>query len=444
MYSAWISIFRVTLPIIALCSLCIINTNAQELRWRASGDISDAGDRWDGISFVHPDTGWAAGTMGGIQRTYDGGNSWQDLPSAFLDGVLPFYRTIAFASSTIGWVGCLREPMLRRTTDGGDSWIEIANLDTNIKGVCGLQALSTSTVYGVGAWSTAIFGTPHFIKSTNGGETFNYRAMNDYTSTIVDLNFSSNSVGMVGGSVDGGPSDGKAIILRTTDAGATWQTTYRDTASGTQIWKFYRLNSDTVYAAVQSFLTDPASILISGDNGLTWKKILVADADGNSPSSAIQAVGFVNGQHGWVGGRGFNLFETTDGGNTWRKLTDTSSSVNKFQFFSDTLGYAGGRRVWRYKKVDTTTSVNEPSSLEGVTKLTAHVESETNVVVRIENSTTVRSIHLYSSIGGVVGQLIGLQDHNSTFSIPTKRLSTGMYIVVVMTDTDMHVTRFMR
>jgi len=100
--------------------------------------------------------------------------------------------------------------------------------------------------------------------------------------------------------------------------------------------------------------------------------------------------------------------------------------------------------VWRYKKVDTTTSVNEPSSLEGVTKLTAHVESETNVVVQIENSTTVRSIHLYSSIGGVVGQLIGLQDHNSTFSIPTKRLSAGMYIVVVMTDTDMHIVKFIR
>ncbi|NQW29974.1 MAG: hypothetical protein HQ472_05625 [Ignavibacteria bacterium] len=269
MTSARHTVTKTTTLVIALCVLCTPNTNSQELRWRASGDIADAGDRWDGISFVHPDTGWAAGTMAGIQRTYDGGNTWQDLPSAFLDGVLPFYRTIAFASSKIGWVGCLREPMLRRTTDGGDSWIEIANLDTNIKGVCGLQALSTTTVYGVGAWSAAIFGTPHFIKSTNGGETFLYQAINDVTSTLVDLNFSTDSIGMVGGSVDGGPSDGKAIILRTTDAGVTWQTTYRDTASGTQIWKFYRLNSDTVYASIQSLLTDPAAIVVSGDNGMS-------------------------------------------------------------------------------------------------------------------------------------------------------------------------------
>lgn len=45
MYSTMVSVSKVLALIIALCFLCTPNTNAQELRWRASGDIADAGDR---------------------------------------------------------------------------------------------------------------------------------------------------------------------------------------------------------------------------------------------------------------------------------------------------------------------------------------------------------------------------------------------------------------
>jgi hypothetical protein len=70
----------------------------------------------------------------------------------------------------------------------------------------------------------------------------------------------------------------------------------------------------------------------------------------------LEGVGFVDEQHGWVGGWGSADFkagstsETVDGGRTWTDANDIGRFVNRFRFLGRpvTIGYAAGRTVYKY------------------------------------------------------------------------------------------------
>lgn len=73
----------------------------------------------------------------------------------------------------------------------------------------------------------------------------------------------------------------------------------------------------------------------SSDMGETWGFRTIPD------HYAHGTIRFLNNEEGWIGGFS-GLFHTTDGGDTWNKLTNAKFSCNRFSFYDALHGWAGG------------------------------------------------------------------------------------------------------
>jgi photosystem II stability/assembly factor-like uncharacterized protein len=124
-------------------------------------------------------------------------------------------------------------------------------------------------------------------------------------------------------------------VYKSTDAGRTWKNVgLSDTRQIARI-RIHPSNPDLVYLAAQGHAWGPNAergIFRSEDGGKTWKKVLFVDdktgasdlaMDPNNPR--ILYAGFWQVvRHPWElvsGGPGSSLWKSTDGGDTWTKLT---------------------------------------------------------------------------------------------------------------------------
>ena len=105
-----------------------------------------------------------------------------------------------------------------------------------------------------------------------------------------------------------------AVILATTDGGATWVA--RNAPVGTGY-----LNAVTFVTASDGWAVgsdaNGAVILVTTDGGCTWS---AEDAGNAGSDAALQSVSFVDSMHGWAVGwnsHGSVILATTDGGTTW-------------------------------------------------------------------------------------------------------------------------------
>src|SRR5690606_21065595 len=132
---------------------------------------------------------------GYIFKTEDGGVNW----SQKYFKSLQYIRSIEFSSAKRGFAGSLyahASVSLMKTLDGGNTWIDISNVTTFTKGVCGICCVDTNVTYAVGAWSTPAF----ILKTTDGGQTWSEINMSSYASGLVDVNFIDQNTGYVTGS----------------------------------------------------------------------------------------------------------------------------------------------------------------------------------------------------------------------------------------------------
>lgn len=305
-------------------------------------NIPDAG-RYDDISFVSELLGWAAGGPSGwIYRTTDGGESWT------LQFNSPYYlRSIEFVDANTGFAGALNGK-LYRTLNGGQDWSDItSSIAQPPPGICGLAAADANTIYGCGIWS----GPAFIIKSTNGGDTWDYIDMSAYATRLVDVLFLTPEVGFATGTAN--PPSAGGVILHTTDGGASWTAVCSTLALSDIVWKIQRLDDQRYYASIYSEpVNDDTRMLRSADGGMSWELITISD-----DYTYVEAVGFMDADHGWVGGDEV-LWETDDGGDSWQATT-FGSSHNRFLRVSETTGYLSGARVYKYQ-AENSTRIPEP------------------------------------------------------------------------------------
>ena len=103
--------------------------------------------------------------------------------------------------------------------------------------------------------------------------------------------------------------------------------------------------------SLESF--ERAAILKTTDGGATWTRIDIDDPQGNAN---LEGVGFIDEDHGWVGGWGGADFQggfssaTSDGGATWADANQIGTFINRFRFLGRpvTVGYASGLTVYKY------------------------------------------------------------------------------------------------
>lgn len=161
------------------------------------------------------------------------------------------------------------------------------------------------------------------------------------------------------------------FILKTTDAGATWDTSlnvgpkvfYTLVHVGTKLYatgfdgyfftsadtgkSWQEINSPKYKRINQICFTNSRHVFAAVGEGFTLGKIYQSDDEGNSWyredtfEKAIKSIYFIDEQNGFAGSYG-SIYRTNNGGNTWQPTTATGDFFVKIQFCSPSVGYAVG------------------------------------------------------------------------------------------------------
>jgi photosystem II stability/assembly factor-like uncharacterized protein len=328
---------------------------ASALSWRPT-NAPVAISRTDDIWFTDAQTGWAVNSNGQIVKTADGGASWTE---QFHDETL-YMRCIGFASPLRGWAGTLTEPkLLFETKDGGATWAVVSNLPANApSAICGMSVVSDRVVYASG--TNFPDRPPRMMKTIDGGVTWTAWEMTRWASILIDTFFTSATRGWVVGGKTDEPSpttrdNVTPVVLLTEDGGATWVN--RAAAIQDQFpkgewgWKIQFLDDQIGFVSLENM--NAGAILKTTDGGLTWARLPINDPQQNAN---LEGVGFIDENHGWVGGWGdvdfqrLSSSQTVDGGQTWADANEIGKALNRFRFFGKpvTVGYASGQTVYKY------------------------------------------------------------------------------------------------
>ena len=402
--------------VLIISSLAVAQT--QQPRWielpLAPKPAPGTGAKIDDLFFINPETGWASVRFGNpatasVYKTTDGGKTWASYE--VVPGQLPSIRSIRFTDALTGFVGSLTISPLFKTTDGGVTWNPVSNLPPGPTAVCGLFSLDSQNIFGVGAYDAN--RTPYFIKTTNGGESWTIKNMISPTplaGALVDIYFFTPDIGfVVGASADGdGLNNKKAVVLRTTNGGFSWNEVYKGTQIGQLCWKINFPTPTLGFISIEPFPFGAANnpkFLKTTNGGLTWTQ--QSFPAGNYPLE-MQGIQFLsNGQRGWVGGFRDTGYETTDGGISW--TSSFGSNLNRFRMFGDTLGYASGTTIYKYT-TETITSVDKPApAVPLVTNLDQNYPNPFNPQTTIEftlNEFTHVKLTIHDALGRVVDTIL--------------------------------------
>lgn len=317
------------------CCFCLLLANLAYTQTWTLLDLPVAG-RYDDLFFLNDSIGWTCNSEGNSFKTTDTGAHWTQHTVSDNN----YLRSIEFMDADTGFCGGLYTGKnLFKTTDGGQTWVNISSQLPGFQGgICGLSCPGGQVVYGCGVWSSPAY----FIKSTDGGVTWQKKDMSAYASALVDILFISRDTGWVSGR----NPNGYGVILHTTDAGNTWQTIYISTFSGDYVWKLQRLSAETWFASIERdpFVSAKTEILTSTDGGLHFLPITVSYS-----YYRLQAVGFLTPARGWTGDNA--LFETTDGGSSWQNVNGVDlngNSFNRFFRINCNRAFLTADKVYRY------------------------------------------------------------------------------------------------
>jgi photosystem II stability/assembly factor-like uncharacterized protein len=256
-------------------SACILGGGAPFLTLPTFYKSADCGVTWDtihyGISgglaahfyFISADTGFVLNTSGGLDRTIDGGNTFQPIPIADNDSFLS--QAIVFPNKTTGYAsGYIQndqnkyKSVLYKSIDGGTTW-------------------------------TIIYEDGNFSDFS-------------LVRTFRKLFFIDSQHGYAAGSEN--------IFLKTNDAGLTW-INLSNTFGNHPISDLWFLTTNQGYAVAGG------NIYYTNDGGNSWTEQPI-------PAHArIKSIAFADENIGYAIGNG--LFKTTNGGGT-TGLTDLSIS----------------------------------------------------------------------------------------------------------------------
>ncbi|MDP3149198.1 MAG: YCF48-related protein [Ignavibacteria bacterium] len=135
-------------------------------------------------------------------------------------------------------------------------------------------------------------------------------------------------------SIDTGWAVGvEGTIIRTVDAGKTWETIKCPVNE-------ILLNVNSYNSKVVIITGFNGTVLRSEDSGLTWEIPQMPD----SITSDLWRVVMLNDTLGWMSGKGAVLLKTTDAGQTWKRVVTNYPNYNYWfvSFYKEKFGYIAG------------------------------------------------------------------------------------------------------
>jgi photosystem II stability/assembly factor-like uncharacterized protein len=315
------------------------------------------------VKFINPMTGYAAGNVGNIMKTTDGGQNWNLLQTnkrADLYAIEPIGDNILIAAGDSG--------LIMRSTNAGDSWSTIrfqagllyrkVKFPTALTGyVCGNAGIMAKSTNGGLNWTSinsftaanlfsmdfldvnngAIGGNEIILLTSNGGA--NWIAQNAYFypfSQAVGVSYLDSNTIVA--------AETRGLFYKTTNRGAVW-----DTASlpipllfggSLDIVRDMDFTNDG-YGMV---VCDLGSIVTTTNEGTNWRRDSSFVPTNNYIRNAMFWSAEVLSQNlAYVGGGGGTVIKTTNFGINWSTTSGGKKDISSIYFTSPNTGYTAGR-----------------------------------------------------------------------------------------------------
>lgn len=263
-----------------------------------------------------PQGAWVAGEDGVLLRTTDTGSNWKEARQKWTPSSL---KDVAFLDHERGWIGGTGAALFY-TNDGGQTWTDRSPsvIPGNYQ-ISAIEPLGDSKLWAV-SYEKILF-------SSDGGSS--WYVLDSASSNLEDLQFRGSSRGWAVGQ--------NGLILRTFDAGNTWQ---QASSSVSENLRAVHFPTDQTGWAVGS----NGVILRSLDGGQTWQQ------QPSGTSSYLKGVHFLNDEEGWVVGNDGVILHTENGGDDWStQASGTSEALHSVEVDGSGIGFITGRYGLLYR-----------------------------------------------------------------------------------------------
>jgi photosystem II stability/assembly factor-like uncharacterized protein len=240
-------------------------------------------------------------------------------------GTLAWLYSVYFLNDSTGWAAGSKGTLLS-TRDGGQNWrVEQRPTDDALRDVYFSDARNGWLVCERNIYQLRTREEPrtYLMKTSNGGAT--WRRVNvigsDVDAQLLKVVFKGNGSGYAFGEA--------GVLYATRDNGESWSRQVLPTN--------HLLLGGSFIEREEGWLVGAgATILQTSDAGETWRKI----SDPRMAGVRFNSVSFVDRSHGWVAGSGGRIFSTSDAGKTWR-VSDTGISTDLLD-----VKFVDGREGW--------------------------------------------------------------------------------------------------
>ncbi len=260
----------------ACCYNSVIKTTNSGLSWQS---ISLQGNH-NSITFTDNNTGYICSDSGKIYKTVNAGANWSSQNSNTTNHL----TAASFLNSQTGIISGYGKTLLK-TTDGGNSWLNIANLSEQID-FLDLKIINENIFYVSGSES-------YIIKSVNSGSNWQVTTQG-MPNPFFAIEFLNENTGWATGCC--------GMFMATTNGGANWSNEYYLTL-GFSLHSLKFINSTTGYT-----VGDNGGIYRTTNGGAWW------DSTVTHTYETLYSIFMVNQNTGWVVGGYGTIFKTTNGG----------------------------------------------------------------------------------------------------------------------------------
>ncbi len=231
------------------------------------------------VAAANGDVAWAAGELGVVAKTTDGGKRWQVMTRAGGDEV----SAIACASADVAWLGGT-DGVIWRTQDGGLTWDKQTITQDDINDLYFLD--------GRRGWAVTSYGA--VFRTSDGGDI--WQRLSVVGAWLWSVSFSDGNNGLICGA--------NGYLARTTNGGVSWK----------QVGAPPKLKLEAVAhrSAAEAYVVgEDGTVLRSADGGANWAPLELRT------DTLLRDVEFA-GNYGYIVG-GIGGFWRTRDGSSWQK-----------------------------------------------------------------------------------------------------------------------------
>jgi photosystem II stability/assembly factor-like uncharacterized protein len=242
---------------------------------------SNVNVRLNGLSFIDSNRGWAAGRAGTIIRTTNAGETWSQQDS----GVTQRLTNIFFVDDEFGWaVG--DGGVILRTVNGGQTWQ--SSPSGTVRNLSGVYFTDRNN-----GWATGFLTT---LRTTDGGQTWQ-NVNTGVVANFIDVFFQDDDNGWMVGSA--------GTLLRTTDGGNSWINLSNSQYRTLNEIKFTDANNG--WAVGQQ-----GSVIHTNDGGDTWT------IQSSGTQGELFGIGIFDQNKAVIVGTNAIRLSTENAGGTWQ------------------------------------------------------------------------------------------------------------------------------